>query len=137
MMKQVALILILSMLLSCKNDKKLEILDDPEPVAELKSKEEHMQAAQAFLKRGETQKALDELTQSIRTYHNEQAYMLKSDILLSEKRYYEFLENTEDALRFEQFQSPTLMMHNGLGYELIGEEEKAELIQTPMDCSFW
>jgi hypothetical protein len=51
---------------------------------------------------------------------------MKSDILLREKRYQEYLENTEDAMRFEEFQSPTLFMHNGLGYELTGEEDKAK-----------
>tara|TARA_R100000935_G_C2830589_1_gene164795 strand:+ start:500 stop:1147 length:648 start_codon:yes stop_codon:yes gene_type:complete len=126
-MKHIFKILILLITLSsCKNNKELDILSDPEPLTELKSQEEHMRAAVTYLTASRIDDALKELTQCIRTYHNERAYIMKSDILLREKRYQEYLENTEDARRFEEFQSPTLFMHNGLGYELTGEEDKAK-----------
>ena len=124
-MKYLTIVFSLLILISCKNNKELEILEDKAPVTELKPMEEHMSAAKQFLREGKREEALKELSQSIRTYHNEEAYIMKSNILLEDKRYFEFLENTEDAMRFEQFQSTTLMMHNGLGYELTGQEEKA------------
>lgn len=124
-MKYFVLVSALCLVLSCKNNKELKILEEKAPVTELKSQEAHMQAAITYLNQGKTEEALKELTQSIRTYHNEEAYIMKTNILLQEKRYFEFLENTEDAMRFEQFQSPILMMQNGLGLELTGQEEKA------------
>ena len=120
----IALFTILS-LASCKDKKQLDILEDKPQVTELKPMAEHMSAARQYYQQGKKEEALKELSQSIRTYHNEEAYIMKSNILLEEKRYFDFLENTEDAMRFEQFQSTTLMMHNGLGYELTGQEEKA------------